>query len=340
MNVRERYRRVLSFQPVDRLPMMEWATWWDKTVEAWKAQGLRIQSEPGLRDGEALQRQLGLDLHMQYWIQFTTQGTPKPAYHGAPLIESMADYERILPTLYPRGALDMARVRSMEAFQQRGEAVTWITLEGFFWGPRRLMGIEPHLFGFYDEPELMHRINSDLCDYNLYLLEQLLPHHTPDFMTFAEDLGYNLGPMISMAQFDEFLLPYYERIVPVLKAHGIRVFVDSDGDITQTLPWFARAGVEGILPLERQAGVDLNASRRDFPQYLFIGHYDKMVMPHGEAAMRAEFERLLPVMRQGGFIPSVDHQTPPGVTFEQYQIYLRLLREYTCKAAIKNPHDF
>jgi hypothetical protein len=33
-------------------------------------------------------------------------------------------------------------------------------------------------------------------------------------------------------------------------------------------------------------------------------------------------------MKTGGFIPSVDHQTPPGVSLEQYRCYLRLLDEY------------
>jgi hypothetical protein len=60
-----------------------------------------------------------------------------------------------------------------------------------------------------------------------------------------------------------------------------------------------------------------------------IGHFDKRVMNRGEAAMRAEFERLMPLMKSGGFIPSVDHQTPPGVSLEQYRSYLRLLAEYT-----------
>ena len=45
--------------------------------------------------------------------------------------------------------------------------------------------------------------------------------------------------------------------------------------------------------------------------------------------MRAEFERLAPLMRTGGFIPSVDHQTPPGVSLDQYRAYLLLLEEYT-----------
>jgi len=34
-------------------------------------------------------------------------------------------------------------------------------------------------------------------------------------------------------------------------------------------------------------------------------------------------------MASGGFIPSVDHQTPPGVSLDQYRLYLRLLDEHT-----------
>jgi uroporphyrinogen-III decarboxylase len=59
-----------------------------------------------------------------------------------------------------------------------------------------------------------------------------------------------------------------------------------------------------------------------------IGAFDKTVMHLGEAAVRAEFERLCPVMQTGGFIPSVDHQTPPAVGLEQYKQYVALLKEY------------
>jgi uroporphyrinogen-III decarboxylase len=60
-----------------------------------------------------------------------------------------------------------------------------------------------------------------------------------------------------------------------------------------------------------------------------IGVFDKTIMHLGEAAMRKEFERLLPTMKQGGFIPSVDHQTPPDVSMENYRTYVRLLKEYS-----------
>ena len=332
MTNQERFARVMAFEKVDRLPMIEWATWWDKTIDRWKGEGLVIKKYDGLHDGEALQKQLGLDLQMQYWFPIQTAATPKPTSHGAPIVNDMDDYERILPTLYPKD-LDIEKLKTMAKFQQSGEAITWITLVGFFWGPRELLGIEPHLYAFYDEPELMHRINEDILNYQHYCMERVYEIFTPDFMTFAEDMSYNNGPMISEALFDEFMLPYYQRIAPMIKAHGTHVLIDSDGDISKPAAWFERAGIEGILPLERQAGVDLEALRKDQPKLLFIGHFDKMVMPHGEEAMRAEFERLLPTMKAGGFLPSVDHQTPPGVSFEQYKMYLKLFNEYAVKAA-------
>ena len=56
-----------------------------------------------------------------------------------------------------------------------------------------------------------------------------------------------------------------------------------------------------------------------------------MLFRSGEAAVRKEFERLLPMMQRGAFIPSVDHQTPPSVSLEEYRQYLKLLFEYTDK---------
>jgi len=57
-----------------------------------------------------------------------------------------------------------------------------------------------------------------------------------------------------------------------------------------------------------------------------------MTMDKGEAAMRAEFERLLPTASQGGFLISCDHQTPPGVTYQDYKTYVALFNEYAQKA--------
>jgi len=213
--------------------------------------------------------------------------------------------------------------------QQQGDAVIWITLEGFFWFPRTLMGFTKLMLAYFDQPELIHKINQDLLEFNLELLNQIEKIGNPVFMTIAEDMSYNNGPMISRAIMDEFMTPYYEKLLCRVKEMDMLTIVDTDGDVTLLVPWLLDNGVEGVLPLERQAGVNGMALREQFPKLAMIGHYNKMVMPNGEQPMRDEFERLLPLIKSGGFIPSVDHQTPPSVPLDNYRIYLKLLDEYT-----------
>lgn len=349
MNARERFHAIMDFKPFDRLPILEWAMWWDKTIERWKREGMRLQSAQAAKDlfgptnpssaymteRYELYRHFGMDMYCQHWFPHRRPGLPQPASHGAGIISDADGYEAVRGWLFPKeGLFGKAQVASWAERQKEGDCVIWFTLEGFFWFPRALLGIERHLYAFYDQPELMHRINTDLAEHHLLAIDALCEVCQPDFMTFAEDLSYNNGPMLSEAHFDEFLLPYYRRVIPRLKERGIRVFIDSDGDVSSALPWFERAGIEGVLPLERQAGVDIAKLRETHPKMLFIGAFDKMTMNMGEGAMRAEFERLLPVARQGGFLMSCDHQTPPGVSYADYQTYLRLFREYAAKAAV------
>ncbi|MHB0999616.1 MAG: uroporphyrinogen decarboxylase family protein [Armatimonadota bacterium] len=329
MNNRERFRRVLNFEPVDRLPVIEWAVWWNLTIDRWHTEGLPAE----LTDAAEIRDYFGQDAHRQYWISPKAPTCPYPAGHGLSLVNSREDYLAIKPHLYPDSTFDENMVRSWVDGQKNGDLVVWLSLEGFFWYPRTLFGIEPHMYAFYDHPDLMKEMNEDLLEYNIKIYNRFCDICVPDFMTVAEDMSYNHGPMLSRSQFDEFMAPYYERFVPLMRDRGTVVFVDTDGDITIPAEWFEGVGVQGLLPLERMAGVDVSALREAHPKLRMLGAYDKTVMHLGEERMRQEFERLLPVMKQGGFIPSVDHQTPPGVSLEDYQLYMRLLREYCEKAA-------
>jgi len=329
MTHRERFAAAMQFQPVDRLPVIEWATWWDKTIERWRGEGLPVT----LQDEGEIRDHLGLDCYRQAWLRMRQPTCPKSPSHGAGIVGSMDEYIGLRPHLYPDPPFDPEAVRRWAGPHDRGEMVVWITLEGFFWWPRSLLGIERHMYAFYDQPQLIHQINQDLVAFHLRTLDRFCQILTPDFMTLAEDMSYNNGPMLSRACFDEFLAPYYRQVVPVLRERGILTLVDSDGDVTSMVPWLEAVGVEGLLPWERQSGVDLPQIRRQHPRFRMIGGFDKMVMTQGGAALRREFERLLPVMRSGGFIPGVDHQTPPAVSLAQYREYLALLRQYAMLAA-------
>jgi len=327
MNHVERFRAVMNFQPVDRLPRWEWAMWWDETIARWHQEGL-----PRARRASQvfeIAQWFGLDPYQQFWFSTTDPTIEATQHHVEGIVANVDDYRRVRPDLFPSHAAAIESLAGWEARQRRGEAVVWYTIEGFFWFPRTLVGFEKLMLAFTDQPELLHAINRDLLEFNLALLDQAFRRCVPTFMTIAEDLSYNHGPMISRRTFEAFVAPYYRALLPRLQERGIPLFMDTDGDVTLLVPWLEELGVQGVLPLERQAKVDGWRLRQQFPRLLMVGHFDKMTMNRGEAAMRAEFERLMPLIRTGGFIPSVDHQTPPGVSLDQYRGYLRLLWEFT-----------
>jgi len=319
MTSRELMQAALRGESAPRLPCIEWATWWDKTVLRWEDEGM-----PRGMSGAQRKEYFGLDVDHQHWVR----ALPDFEEKGKP-IRSMEDFTRARANFDARALFDRLRPALEEtARRQQDGDIAWITFDGFFWFPRRLFGIEAHLFAFYDQPELMHEMNAFLRDFQLQLLDVVCEHFTPDFMTFGEDMSYNLGPMLSEECFDEFLLPSYRSVIPELEKRSICPIVDTDGDLTRMIPWLRRAGIRGALPLERQAGVDLSRIQRDHPGFFLLGGFDKMTMfaPDAPGAMRAEFDRILPAMRAGSYVPSVDHQTPPHVSLQNYRVYLSLLR--------------
>lgn len=326
MTHRERFRALMTGEPVDRLPRVEWAPWWNKTLDRWRDEGLPVQEH----DVYAVANYWRLDP----WLNFhclPKQAGPDPVSHGAGVMKDEDDYVALQPYLYNDPTEEqLENWGRLGQRQEQGDLLVWCVFEGFFWYPRTMFGIEGHLYAFYDYPDLMHRMNRELTDYYLRILPKIARVCTPAFLSIAEDMSYNHGPMLSKALFDEFLAPCYRRLIPGIKEHlDAPVMVDSDGQVEDLIPWWIEVGVDGVLPLERQAGVDGMKIRRAYPTFGLIGHFDKMTMSRGERAMREEFERLLPLMKTGRFLPSVDHQTPPNVSMENYRIYRRLLDEYT-----------
>ena len=317
----------MNFESVDRLPRWEWAMWWDKTVDRWHKDGL----DSDMTDIFEIHDYFGLDPYKQYWFSTNVASIEAAQHHVEGVVSNMDDYLNHKKYLFPDHSEAIDGMTPWLKRQKSGDAVIWITLEGFFWFPRTMMGFTKLMTAFYDQPELLHKINGDLLEFNIGLLEQIAKIGKPVFMTIAEDMSYNNGPMISRQLMDRFLSPYYEKLIARCKEMDMVTIADTDGDVTLLVPWLLDNGVDGVLPLERQAGVDGMALRRQFPELVMVGHFDKMVMTKGQEAMRAEFERLAPLMKTGGFIPSVDHQTPPSVSLDNYRIFLKLLDEYTSK---------
>ncbi|OQB14333.1 MAG: Uroporphyrinogen decarboxylase (URO-D) [Firmicutes bacterium ADurb.Bin193] len=212
--------------------------------------------------------------------------------------------------------------------QERGDYSVRMNIEGFFWTPRELLGIEPHLYAFYDCPELIHDINEYILNIYLEKLTKVLEVLPVDVAYFNEDLSGKTGPMISPDIFDEFVGSYYKRLIPVLKSKGIRhMLVDTDGDFKKLIPNFIKAGVEGFVPMDVNAGMDIVAIREEFPRLKFIGAFNKLCIAEGKQSIDKEFERIMPVIRQGGYIPCTDHQVAPSTSLDDYRYYIMKLKE-------------
>ena len=334
LTAHERFRKYLSGEPVDRAPAIEWAPWWRLTVERWREEGLPAEA----KTVEDIQNFFGLDKCLQTNIKSRTKATPLPAAEGHGIMEDEEDWENVKKTMFPpvETVIPESKFDYFEKTRERGDTLHFLTVEGFFWYPRVMFGIENHLYSFYDSPELYIEMCEAYSDWLIELFRYVFSRFRFDFMSFAEDMSYNLGPMISKDCFDEFLAPFYKKVIPVIHEYGIPVFIDSDGDITKAVDWYAEVGADGMFPLERQAGVDVSLYIEKQPKMAFLGHFDKMCMKFGKEAMRNEFERILPSMQKGKVICSVDHQTPPDVSIDNYREYVKLLYEYTEKVTHEN----
>ena len=215
----------------------------------------------------------------------------------------------------------------LKSGHEKGMYSVRLNIEGFFWIPRELLGIEPHLYAFYDQPDLLHDINQTILEIYIEKLSDLLSVIPVDVIYIMEDLSGKNGPMLSPDLFDEFIGSYYKQLIPVLKKNGARhIFVDTDGDFRRLIPNFVKAGVEGFLPLDVNAGIDIVSLREEFPELKLIGGFNKLSLLAGKSEIDREFERLLPVVRQGGYIPGNDHQVAPGTRLDDYAYYVEQLK--------------
>ena len=51
------------------------------------------------------------------------------------------------------------------------------------------------------------------------------------------------------------------------------------------------------------------------------GGFNKCVLAQGKAAIDAELTRIMPLIEQGGYIPTIDHSIPPDVSYENFTYY-------------------
>ena len=95
--------------------------------------------------------------------------------------------------------------------------------------------------------------------------------------------------------------------------------------IRKLIPLFIEGGVTGIYPFEVMAGMNVAAVRRAFPRLQILGGVDKIALAQGPDGIAAALADVPWMLKQGGYIPYVDHLVPPDVSWENFRTYRRRL---------------
>jgi uroporphyrinogen decarboxylase len=183
------------------------------------------------------------------------------------------------------------------------------------------MGMERFLSGFYETPDLMHEIFAHLSGFIMETIRPVLETVKLDYALITEDLSGKNGPMISPRIYEEFWYPYQDPILEMLRDHGVPLICQwTAGQFEVLLPGMLEHGFNCTWPLEVMAGMDALALRRRFGRDLRMGgNIAKEAVIAGPEAIGREIERLMPLIREGGFIPALDDMASPDMPFSHYR---------------------
>jgi len=355
MTLRERWVRAMHFQPVDRLPHMEFG-YWDETLPAWHAQGLpeSVNSEEaayayfGIEDyhkapvNERLYPPFEVKIVEEtedYLIrrdgdcalrQDVKEGVRSISHYIEYGIRSRDDWPRFRKRLNPAtpgrypdnwdALVEEYRTRDYPLAVRIGSMIGLI---------RNWVGFEGLALLAYDDPGFLEEMIETCCVCVCETIKRALKNVQFDFAAGWEDICFKNGPILSPAMFDRWIVPRYKRITDLLHRYDIDiVWTDCDGNITLIADQFLAGGINCMFPLEIAGGSDPVALREKYgKQILLHGGVDKLTLLKGEKAIEQELLRLKPIVDEGGFIPHLDHRCPSNVTLDNYKTYLRLKRE-------------
>ena len=347
MHTRENFQNIMNYRPYQHVPVLHWSGW-HETHERWHAEGLPrdtdVQKFFGTQPMWAgLWTNLGLMPGFEekvfeetetYRIVRGGDGVVEHQWKGKSCIPHYVDFTlktaKDWPEYKKRLQPDPARIPAdldqkiaqaeatgIPVFAATGSMMGWI---------RDWMGVEGMSYLMYDDRDCYADMVDTIARLVCWGLDQVLPRIKVDAGHGWEDICGKSGPLVGTEIFRECVAPGYRKIRQKLDSYGVTLYgVDSDGDVSALArPWL-EAGVNTLYPMEVGTWkADANEYRRRYGREMrLVGNFDKLALERGQAAVEAEFRRLAPLMREGGFWMLPDHGITPGVSLADYRAFLQ-----------------
>ena len=191
-----------------------------------------------------------------------------------------------------------------------------------------IRGYENLLLDMADaEPRLAALIDM-VEDFNHRYAARLLELE-PDIMGYPEDLGMQVGPMLSPESFRTYIKPVYQRLMKPARDQGCIVHMHSDGDIRTLADDLIDGGVDVINLQDLVNGIDWIADRFAGRTCIDLDIDRQSITAQGTPAqvdhlIREEVEKL--GSKEGGLM--MVYGLYPGVPIENVSALMDAMEEY------------
>lgn len=118
-----------------------------------------------------------------------------------------------------------------------------------------LCGYEKVMLDLYDDDENIMKLINMLEEHNAYYIQNYVAADF-DMISYPEDLGMQIGPMISPELFKKHIKPSYQRLMKPARDSNCIVHMHSDGDIRDLVDDLIDGGVEVINLQDLVNGID------------------------------------------------------------------------------------
>jgi uroporphyrinogen decarboxylase len=236
------------------------------------------------------------------------------------------DGERTLQELrdFPSPSLDLWDFDGLrETLCQYEGFFCWLQLDGCFDFARFARGTEQFLLDLATEPAKAEVLLDKVNDLAIAFFERCLQSAGGMFhgVYVGDDFGTQRGLLISPAMWREFIKPRYQRLVSVVKSHGIKYCHHSCGGIRPIIPDLIEIGVDVLNPIQPLAeGMNAQELSEAFGKNLtFYGGIDEQeTLPKGtpETVKAEVLDRLSTLGKYGGYIVAPSHAFQPDTPVE------------------------
>lgn len=191
-----------------------------------------------------------------------------------------------------------------------------------------LRGYENLLCDMMDEEPLLDELIERLTRFNRAIIRRFVDLGV-DIVRIPEDLGMQIGPMLSADNFRRYIKPAYEALMKPVRDAGILLHMHSDGDIRLLADDIVSGGVNAINLQDLVNGVDWIAAKFKGKTCVDLDIDRQSVTPYGSPSdidrlIRGEVEAL--GSREGGLM--MVYGLYPGVPLENAKAVMDAMERY------------